>query len=335
MKVLITGATGFLGQAVAQCALDEGYKVRAFVRSEHAKLPKGVKSFVGSFDDQESIEKALKSVDAVIHLAGKVSREKEDSHAMHQIHVEASQRLWNAMEAQGVKKVILASTSGTIALSEEPRRRPATEDDQPDFEVIGKFPYYTSKLLQEQEFMRRVEAGKLEGCVINPSLLLGPGDDRLSSSEDVLNILNKKVPAITEGTVALADVRDCAPVFIAALKKGRNGHRYLLNGGNMSVRSFIQRVAVAGDVGIPTIKLPKKWAIGGAKLMEGIYGALDRRAPLDSVSVDMSSHHWDCDSHKASEELGFSARDPQATIEDTVRFLEKKNLFRRTTSSPY
>lgn len=329
MKVFITGGTGFLGRAVVDALLEAGHEVRAMVRNSHHRLPEAVDAVEVGFEDAAALEDALAGQDAVMHLAGKVSRDPKEAGSMHWIHVEATQMLLDAMKAAGVKRFLLASTSGTIAVSEK-ESRPATERSKPPFEVIGKWPYYTSKLLQEQEVMRRHAKGEIDAVILNPSLMLGPGDDRLSSSTDVLNVLTGRVSALTDGTVALVDVRDCAPAFVAALDKGVGGERYLLNGANMSVRVFVERICTAGDVGIPKIKLPGKWAMRSAKLLDGLAKAVDRTPAIDPVSVEIGSHHWACDAKKATESLGFAARDPQETINATVRFLETKGLFRRT-----
>lgn len=329
MKLFVTGATGFLGRAVVDAALEAGHDVRALVRGPHHALPDAVEAVEATFDDGPALREALSGQEAILHLAGKVSRAPEDAGAMHWIHVEATQKLLDAARDAGVRRFVLASTSGTIAISAVSRRA-ATERDTPDFEVIGKWPYYTSKRLQEQEVLRRHERGEIDAVVLNPSLLLGPGDRRLSSSTDVLNILNRRTSALTEGTVALVDVRDCAPAFLRAVTDGRGGERYLLNGANMSVRVFAERVCTAGDVPIPTLRVPKKVAVRASKFLDGLAQAFDRETKLDPVSVEMGTYHWACDASKAKRELGFTARDPQETINATVRYLEKRGQFRRT-----
>jgi dihydroflavonol-4-reductase len=97
----------------------------------------------------------------------------------------------------------------------------------------------------------------------------------------------------------------------------------------MSVRSFFDRIARAGDVSPPKLKLPNRWALVSAKVLEGIYHAAERTPPVDAVSVDIGNHHWACDASLAKKELGFAPRDPQETIGDTVRDLERRGLFRR------
>lgn len=330
MRLFITGATGFLGSWVAHAAYRAGHEVRALVRDPKARLPQGAEAVSASLLDPAGLAEALAGIDAVFHLAGKVSRNPKDASVMHEIHVEGTRALLAGMKRAGVRRMVVASTSGTVGLRKDRRAKPATEDEVPDFELLGRFPYYTSKLYQEQEVLRRAAAGEVEAVLLNPSLLLGPGDRRLSSTEDVLEILNRRVPALSDGTLALVDVRDVAPMFLAALERGRPGQRYLLNGANMSVRSFVRRVGVAGDVVVPTFEISGRWAVRSARWVSGLFESLDRDPPLDPVAVEMSTLHWAVDASKARRELGFVPRDPQATIEATVRDLEKRGLFRRS-----
>lgn len=330
MKVFVTGGTGFLGQETIRALLVRGASVRAMVRDARARLPAGAEAVECRFDDSRgmSLATALSGCDAVVHLAGKVSRDPVDASEMHALHVEGTQRLLAAMVTAKVKRLVLASTSGTIACSKKAGRI-ATEADEAALEVIGHWPYYMSKRLQEQVVLRAHFAREVDAVIVNPSLLLGPGDERMSSIGDVHKILSGRYPALTDGTVAFVDVRDAAPGLCAALDRGRGGERYLLNGANMPARVFVERVARAGDVAMPVVQLQERWGLLGAKLLDGLYHALDRTPPTDVVSVEMAYHHWGCSAQKASQELGFSARDPQDTVADTVRDLEHRGLFRR------
>lgn len=328
MKVFVTGGTGFLGQAVIADLIGKGHAVRALVRDPRARLPEGAESVQSSLLSKDGLREAMRGCEAVMHLAGKVSRDPKDASAMHEVHVAGTKALLGAMEAESIRRLVLASTSGTVAVKKS-GTRPATEADHPSIDVIGRWPYYMSKHLQEKEVLAANDADRVDAVILNPSLLLGPGDDRMSSTGDVLKILNGRIPAITEGTVAFVDVRDCAPAFAVALEKGRRGERYLLNGANLTTRSFLQRVALAGDVPMPKLKLPDRWAKLGAKLIEGAYQVMERVPPIDAVSVDMSCHNWSCTWDKAAEELDFSPRDPNETVVDTIRDLENKGLFRR------
>ena len=326
MRIFVTGGTGFLGRYVVEALRAAGHSVTAMVRTPTARLPDGATPAQVGLNDPD-LDEALRGHDAVIHIAGKVSRSPKDSAEMYALHLDSTRRLLDAMARAEIKKLVLASTSGTIAISDEPTA-PMNEDHEPKFEIIGRWPYYASKQLQEQEVLRRHARGEVDAIIINPSLLLGPGDEKLSSSTDVLNVLNGRVPAYTEGTVAFVDVRDCAPVFVRALD-APSGKRYLLNGANMKVRQFIERITRAGDVAPPRFRLSRRWAVGSARVMEALYDTIDRVPPIDPVSVDMGAHHWACDTTRARQTLGFTTRDPQVTLIDTVKDLARRGLFHR------
>lgn len=330
MKVVVTGANGFLGQAVVDAALDAGHQVRAWFRRPPAQARTDVDVRVVDLEQDPDLDRELEGVEAIIHLAGLVSRRPEDATRMYRLHLACTRKLLEASERRGVARWVLASSSGTVAVSSQ--KRVMDEDHEPDLEVVGRWPYYMSKLHQEQEVLRWHERGAVEPVILNPSLLLGPGDARLSSTADVLDVLTGRYPAAVDGTVAFVDVRDCAPIFAKALKRGRPGEKYLLNGANMSVRRFAERVALTGGVAGPRMVVKGAWAYRGAKLFQGIRTAagLDPDAGLDPVAVDMARHHWACDSRRAMSELGFSPRDPARTIADTVADLESRNLFRRS-----
>lgn len=169
----------------------------------------------------------------------------------------------------------------------------------------------------------------LEIVVINPSLLLGPGDRRGSSTVDVRKLICGEVPIVPSGGLSFVDVRDVARTCLAAMQRGRNGGRYLLGGPNWTFREFFERLARVAKVQPPMLRVPARWNRALSKLtgvIEEAYRHRGHDAPLDRVSVDMSQHFWYCDSSRARDELGFDPRDPTETLDDTVRDLRKTLL---------
>jgi dihydroflavonol-4-reductase len=240
---------------------------------------------------------------------------------MMRTHVDGTRRLLEAAARQGVSRIVLASTSGTVAVSSSE----AIHDERSGYatETVAGWPYYCSKIYQEKLALQLGEELGLEVVVINPSLLLGPGDRRLSSTSDVLKFLRKQIPLIPHGGMNFVDARDAAKATMVAMKKGRAGERYLLGGPNWTFQEFLARLGRAAEVGGPRFKLPSKWQTWGAGLLEEVYRASGKEPPQDKASVEMSQHFWWIDSSKAKRELDFENRDPALTLVETVSYLRQ------------
>ncbi len=322
MKVLVTGGTGFLGSALVPLLAADGHRLRLLQRSAAPEAEAlGAEVTKASLGEAEAIPAALDGVDAVVHLAGHVSFDPDDPAAMYELHVQGTRRLLEACAARGVSRVVLASSSGTIAVSREDRL--ATEADDHPIAVVGRWPYYLSKIYQEKTALRIHRDTGLPLVVLNPSLLLGPGDARLSSTDVVFKFMERRLPAMPNGGLSFVDVRDAAQAFAAALSRGRPGERYLLGGANMTFRDFFSRLERLTGIPAPRVTLPSAVNVAGSTLLEKLHAWRGTETPLDPRSVEMGERFWYCDASKARAELGFEARDPQETLFETVRWLDE------------
>jgi dihydroflavonol-4-reductase len=165
---------------------------------------------------------------------------------------------------------------------------------------------------------------------VNPSLLLGPGDVRGSSTEDVRMLLEGLVPAVPAGGLSFVDVRDAAEAMLLAMGRGRPGERYLVGACNLTVREFFARLARVAGVPSPWLPLPRSRALAalGATAVQRLAARTGLGAGLavDPVSVDMAQCFWYVDSRKAQRELGWRPRDPGVTLRDTVRDLRDRGV---------
>ena len=323
MQILVTGGTGFLGEHVVQCLLDRGHDVRVMARSRSPVLDRlDVEVVSGDVLAGDELGAAMSGCDAVLHLAGLVSRDPDDGQRMMRVHVDGTRRVLEAMRAAGVGRVVVASTSGTVAVS----RHEEILDEEAGYatEVVAGWPYYASKIYQEKlAFALGAELG-IEVVAVNPSLLLGPGDRRVTSTTDVVRFLRRQIPVVPQGGVNFVDVRDAAAATVAALDRGRAGERYLLGGPNWTVAEFFGRLSRAARVPAPRLRLPDKVARLGASVIEHVYRTwVDREPPVDRISVEMAQHYWWLDAGKARRELGFEPRDPGLTLVDTVSYLRR------------
>jgi dihydroflavonol-4-reductase len=331
VNVLVTGGTGFLGSTLVPLLAAEGHRLRLLQRSPAPDAERlGAEVVRASLESEDAIAAAVRGIDAVYHLAGQVDFDPEDPGALYALHVQGTRRLLEACARAGVKRVVLASTSGTIAVSRE--ERIATEADDHPIDVVAGWPYYLSKIYGEKAALRIARDTGLPVVVLNPSLLLGPGDARLSSTDVVFKFLEKRIPSMPGGGLSFVDVRDAARAFAAALAKGRPGERYLIGGANMTFRDFFGRLERLSGVAAPRLALGRDLNVAGAKLLDRFHAWRGTEAPLDPRSAEMGERFWYCDSTRAQAELGFTARDPQETLFDTVRWLEEHVRAPRPTS---
>jgi dihydroflavonol-4-reductase len=319
VKLLVTGGTGFLGTHLVPRLLEAGHEVRLIGRTRPASPGSARAEFIqGDLKNRETVRRALESVEAVYHLAGLVSFQDKDARRMYELHVDATRELLRDVRDSGVRRVILASTSGTIAVSKE--ARVGTEDDDYPITVVGRWPYYLSKIYEEKLALEFCRKHAIPLVVLNPSLLMGPGDDRLSSTWTVMKFLQGEIPAMPGGGMSFVDVRDAADAFANALTRGEVYGRHLM-GVNLHMDDFFHRLERLSGVRAPRLKLPSRANVLGAKLLEQVAKWRGTTPTLDPQEVDVGEHFFWVDASKAERELGFKARDVHETLHDTVQYL--------------
>ncbi|HZJ45802.1 MAG TPA: NAD-dependent epimerase/dehydratase family protein [Pyrinomonadaceae bacterium] len=326
-STLITGGTGFLGSHLVRQLVEEGARdLRVMATSIPDWLVDlGVETFSGSITAPEDVKRAVEGITEVYHLAGKVSRERKDAREMYEVHVEGTRLLCDAAKAAGVKTIVLASTSGTIAVTEDGEVIPDETYAAP-LEIISRWPYYASKTYQEMAALERFSGRGLRLVIMNPSLLLGPGDDRLSSTKVVLDFMAKKIGAVPTGGVSFVDARDAALTFRNAMKKGRHGERYLLGAANWTFNKFFGRLERLTKISAPRFALPARIAVGGAQLVDAFFKQWDWASPVEPGAIEMAQYYWYLNCSKAARELAFKPRDPSETLHDTVSYLRENFL---------
>jgi dihydroflavonol-4-reductase len=318
VRLLVTGGTGFLGAHLVPRLQAAGHQVRLISRARPAALPEGAEHLPGDLKDREAVRRALGGVEAVYHLAGLVSFDPKDGRKMYELHVDCTRELLRDCKAAGIQRFVLASTSGTIAVSKE--ERTATEADDYPITVVGRWPYYLSKIYEEKLSLEYCRQNGIPLVVCNPSLLMGPGDERLSSTWTVVKFLNRDIPGMPNGGISFADARDVADALVNALAMGEVGGRHLM-GVNMTMKELFQRLSRLSGVAAPSLRLPKRGNLWGAKLLEKIAEARGVEPALDYHSVDIGEHWFWLDASKAERELRFKARDPLETLHDTVQYV--------------
>lgn len=328
-SVLLTGAGGFLGQAFQNEFPGRVHRLSAdLIHCSEAELK-----------DYCSQSRTL------VHLAGKVSRRQSDLNMLMQLHVDGTRKLLNAAKASGVKRIVLSSTSGTVALFEnESGKQNKTRDETPAeircadesfpyaIDTAAKVPYYLSKIYQEKCTIDFCRKNMLECIILRPSLLLGPGDTRRSSTGIVEDFLNRKIPLIPPGNIAFTDVRDTARAFIRALdRKVKPGEVevFLINSENMTLKDFFHTLENITGIQAPSAALNRRMhGLAGRFIKEGtVTGRLfERISGAEAADFFNAGLYWYCSSAKAKAEGLFETRPYEQTLKDTVDDLKRNPL---------
>jgi dihydroflavonol-4-reductase len=324
---LVTGGTGFLGSNLVRLLVAEGVpNVRVLTTSAPAWLGElGVEAVEGSVTSPDDVARAVEGADEIYHLAGKVSRGPDGAHEMYRLHVEGTRLLCEAAAAAGARSVVLASSSGTVAVTDDGAVVP-DEDWPAPFDIISRWPYYASKLYQERAALQSFSGAGRRLVIVNPSLLLGPGDERLSSTKVVLDFLARKIPTVPKGGLSFVDARDAARAFYSAMQNGAHGERYLLGAANWTFEKFFGRLERLTKVPAPFLSLPSTLAVAGSKAVNSLFKKWKLAPPIEPNEIEMAEYFWYLDSSKAERELSFSPREPSETLLDTVTYVRENFL---------
>lgn len=322
-RILVTGGTGFIGRHTVDALVRAKHAVRALCRSdEPALVAAGAEVVRGDVLLKDSVARAMEGIEVVVHGAGLVSRAAEDGALMMKLHVNGTRHVVDLAVAKGVQRVVHLSTSGTVAVGDD-STMVYREDDPVPFTHLSRFPYYLSKWLAERVADDAVRGTRTQLVTLNPSLALGPGDTRGSSTTDVKRFLDRELPIVPSGGFSFVDARDVANTVIAAIEQGRPGERYLLGALNCTFADFFARLTqVSGVAGPPlSIPLPKRLSTLGIGFLERAADLVGAKIPVSTIEAEMASSFWYVDSRKAERALGFAPRDPMVTLLDTVKDL--------------
>jgi dihydroflavonol-4-reductase len=331
VKLWVGGATGFLGAHLVRVLKAEGHELVLASRSGGAV--EGITVQAVDVLDPKAVEQSARGCEGAFLATGKVSRDRDAGEELHRAHVLGTRSAMSGLRAAGVRRVVVASTSGTLAVSGSADQI-GDESGRVPLELVAMWPYYRTKLYAEREALE-ANSAEFQVILVNPSLLLGPGDLRESSTGDVRLFLERAIPAIPGGGIAFVDVRDAARGMWLAFERGRAGERYILNAKNMTLAAFFQRLERIAGVKAPALRMPRSrpLAIGVNRLFAKALRAIGGEPPVDEISVEMAQYYWYCSADKAERELGFSARDPGETLRETVADLvDRKVVFPKRTA---
>jgi dihydroflavonol-4-reductase len=315
MKVLVTGATGFIGYHVTRHLLEKGFSVRALVRegSDASLLkPLNIEIVRGDIRDQACLMLAVMGCRQIYHVAGDYRIWVPDSRTMYEINVQGTKNVMQAALKNCVEKVVYTSTVGVLPASSKDKT--ANEDDEAAYsEMVGH--YKKSKFLAEQEVHHYLGMG-IPIVIVNPSTPIGAFDRKPTpTGQIVVDFLNGKIPAYLDTGLNIVDVEDVAAGHLLAAQYGRSGERYILGHKNMALREFLACIAEEAGTEPPNIRLPYLPILLAAYMNEALSQVTKTppRIPLTGVKLAKKYMYFDCT--KAVMELKL----PQSPIEQAVK----------------
>ena len=310
--ILVTGATGLLGNNVARLLLERGRRVRVLVREGSDPRPLAgldLEVVHGDVRDAGTVRTAAAGVSAIIHAAAWVRLTWRQLDVAREINVRGTCHVADEARELGVR---LIHVSTTDALAPGSPSQLANEDTPGE-----KLPcsYVLSKREAECEVLRRVGEG-LDAVIVNPGFLLGPWDWKPSSGRMLLEVAQRLVPLAPRGGISICDVRDVAAGTLAAIDGGQPGRRYILAGENMTYFEAWKRFAALGGRRGPIkcYSRPVGWLIGF--LGDAHERWISSESLINSATIGLGNTFHYYSSERARAELGYRSRPADESIRD-------------------
>ncbi len=323
MKVLVTGATGFVGAAVARAVAATGADVRVLARpdSDLRNLDRlKVELVPGDLRDRESLRRALAGCRQLYHVAAHYALWARDPSVFYDINVAGTRALMEAARDAGVQRIVYTSTIGAIGLPEGGGL--GTEQTPVSLAQMAG-DYKRSKYLAEQEVLALAKTG-LPVVIVNPSAPVGERDIKPTPTGQVIvDFMKGRMPAYIDTGMNLIDVDDVAVGHVRAMERGRPGERYILGNRNLMLRDIFEMLSKLTGIPAPTIKLPRLAILPLAYLNKWMADYVTHRPPripLEGVKMAKYKMHYDCG--KAVRELGLPQPPVEIALEKAVRWFK-------------
>jgi dihydroflavonol-4-reductase len=320
MKALVTGATGFVGGAVARALVRAGTDVRVLVRSKSDTQNLSglaVERVVGNLLDPASLHSALAGCQQLYHVAAYYALWAKDPSIFYDVNVTGTRNVLTAAREVGIERTVYCSTIGAIGL---PRGGGlGTEDTPVSLEQMAGH-YKRSKYLAEQEVLTFAKEG-LPVVIVNPSAPVGAGDVKPTPTGQVIvDFMKGRMPAYIETGMNIVDVDDVAQGHLLAMVKGRQGERYILGCKNLMLKDVFDILSRLTGVKAPSLRLPRSAVLPLAYVNQWIANLTGQppRIPLEGVKMAKYRMHYDCT--KAIHELGIPQTPPETALEKAVRW---------------
>ncbi len=322
--IVITGATGHIGNILVEKLSQKEKRIRAFVLpgEDTSYIEKyGVEIIRGDIRSYSDVKKALLGAKYVFHLAGMISIETFPNKKLYDVNVNGTRNVIQACLELSIKRLVYVSSIHAFL---EPK------DGQPITEAKTFYPsrlkgyYAKSKALATMEVFQAVRKKGLNAVIVHPTGVIGPNDYKLSHiAELVIQCEQNKIPMYVNGGYNFVDVRDVADGIISACYKGKSGENYILSGGYISVAEMLSVIQKEAGISVPRRKAPM-WAAKFSSYFMELHGKVRRIVPLYTpYSLHTLTSNSRTSHEKATKELGYHPRSVQESLRDLVQWLQR------------
>ncbi|MCJ7583643.1 MAG: SDR family oxidoreductase [Anaerolineales bacterium] len=325
--ILVTGATGHIGNVLVRKLIEQGEKVRALIwrGEETTPLEKlDVETVEGDVLDPESLKPAFKGVEKVFHLAGIISIMPGQNPLVWRVNVEGTRNVLNAARQAGVRRLVYTSSIHAIHRAQHGK----VIDESLPFDPNNPYGAYDRSKAEASLEVQKATADGLDAVILCPTGVIGPYDFRGSELGEVIRGAAEARPMFyVEGAYDFVDVRDVADGLIAAAEHGRRGESYILGGNKISVRYMLETVREVTGKAFASIKIPFSLAEFAARFTPWYYQKTKAKPRFTPYSLEVLQSNADISHAKAARELGYKPRPIIETIADTVRwFFENRRI---------
>ncbi len=328
MRILLTGATGYIGSALARRLAREGHELRALVRatSRSGELEKlGVATFTGDVADPEtkrsSLREAMSGCDWVLHLAAELDP-AAPLERMRRVNVGGSEAVASLAYKLGVGRLLSVSSVAYFGGSPADGT-PASEESAP------QTPFPSAYSLTKHEGELAIRGWAERGLAVNtvyPSLVYGPPGKKQGANWLLRAIFKGRFPVLVGGDrktswVFLDDVVDAV---VRLMERAAPGRAYLLAGDVATVREIAGWIHELGGAPPPRVHLPLGVARVATALTAPLFRLAGKRPPLPPEQLANLSRHWAFDDARAREELGWQPRSLAEGLPPTIEYIKEQ-----------
>jgi dihydroflavonol-4-reductase len=315
--VLVTGASGFLGSAIAGALRARGHAIRALARPSSPRTNLNAADVIceGDLRDRASLAAALKGARYLFHAAADYRLWARNPEEIQRSNVEGTRLIMEEALSAGVERIVYTSSVATLKLTDGA----ASTEDNPLADGEGIGAYKRSKVAAERLVEAMIQRDGLPAVIVNPSTPIGPRDVRPTpTGRIIVEAASGRMPAFVDTGLNLAHVDDVAAGHIAALERGRIGERYILGGDNVFLADMLADIARLVGRRPPKLKLPRPMLYPiayGAELLATLRG-VEPFITMDGLR--MARHHMFFDDSKARRELGYVSRPYVEGLADAI-----------------